>query len=132
MRDAHRLPPGQSLTLKWPVLHEGPIPDFDPKSWDFSINGLVEKQMKLSYADFMALRKTQVQADFHCVTRWSRFDNLWEGVAFLELVKCAVVKPEAQYVMAHGEYGYTANLRSKTSWSLMSSLPINRSLDRVL
>jgi DMSO/TMAO reductase YedYZ molybdopterin-dependent catalytic subunit len=110
MREAHRLPPGQSLTLKWPVLHEGPVPEFDPETWNFSIGGLVQKQVKLTYAEFMSLPKTQIQADFHCVTRWSKFDNLWDGVAFSEVLKCAEVKPEAQYVMVHAEYGYTANV----------------------
>jgi DMSO/TMAO reductase YedYZ molybdopterin-dependent catalytic subunit len=109
MKAQNRLPPGQSLTLKWPVLHEGDVPAFDPQTWDFFIDGLVEKPLRFHYAAFMALPKVEIKADFHCVTRWSKFDNLWEGVAFSEVVRRALPRPEAHYVMVHGENGYTAN-----------------------
>lgn len=109
MKAQNRLPPGQSLTLKWPALHKGEIPPFNPQTWDFSIGGLVEKPLRLSYAGFMALPKVQVKADFHCVTRWSKFDNLWEGVAFAEVIKNTLPLPGAQYVLVLGENGYSAN-----------------------
>jgi DMSO/TMAO reductase YedYZ molybdopterin-dependent catalytic subunit len=109
MKAQNRLPPGQSLTLKWPVLHEGDVPIFDPQSWDFCIGGLLEKPLRFSYAEFMALPKVEVKADFHCVTRWSKFDNLWVGVAFSEVLRQVLPRPEAQYVMVLGENGYTAN-----------------------
>ena len=74
------LPPGRSLTLKWPVLHYGSVPRFDPESWDLRITGLVGSPVTLSWKEFNALPKIQRTSDFHCVTRWSRFDNRWDGV----------------------------------------------------
>ena len=67
-------------------------------------------RFKLSYADFMNLPRIQVTADFHCVTHWSKFDNLWEGVAFREILKRAKPQPQARYVTVHAEQGYTANV----------------------
>ena len=110
MRDTGRLPPGQSATLKWPVLHEGPVPRFDPKTWDFRITGLVERPVRLTWDEFAHLPMKAVTADMHCVTRWSRFDVRWEGVPFAEVMKLAQVKPEAKYVMVHAENDYTANV----------------------
>ena len=110
MRDAGRLPPGQSLTLKWPVLHYGSVPRFDPQRWDFRVFGLVDRPVRLSWEEFSRLPMKQVQADMHCVTRWSRFDNLWKGVPFTEVMKLVTPKPEAQYALVHAEAGFTANL----------------------
>jgi len=110
MREAGRLPPGQSLTLKWPVLHEGTVPRFDPKTWDFRVTGLVEKPLRLTWDEFTRLPMKQVTADMHCVTRWSRFDVRWEGVPFTEVMKLIEAKPEAKYVMVLAEQGYTANM----------------------
>ena len=104
------LPPGQSLTLKWPVLHYGSVPRFDPETWDFRITGLVDSPLTLSWKEFNALPKIQRTSDFHCVTRWSRFDNRWDGVAFRELLARVHPKPEAAYVLVHAEQGYTANV----------------------
>jgi DMSO/TMAO reductase YedYZ molybdopterin-dependent catalytic subunit len=110
MRAAGRLPPGQSLTLKWPILHQGSVPRFEPAKWDFKIFGLVELPITLSWEKFGALSRTVVVADMHCVTRWSRFDNRWEGVAATEVVKLASPAVKARHVMVHAEHGYTANL----------------------
>ena len=110
MREAGRLPPGQALSLKWPVLHYGSVPRFDPARWDFRIRGLVEPEVRLSWEQFNALPRAQSASDFHCVTRWSRFDNLWEGVAFREVLKLVRLKPRAAYVLVHAEQGYTANI----------------------
>jgi DMSO/TMAO reductase YedYZ molybdopterin-dependent catalytic subunit len=110
MRDARRLPPGQSLTLKWPVLHYGSIPRFDPACWDFQITGLVEKPVCLNWEDFNKLPQTEEVADFHCVTRWSRFDNRWQGVPTTEVLKLVNVNSEAQFVLVHAEAGFSANL----------------------
>ena len=110
MREAGRLPPGQSLTLKWPVLHTGSVPGFNPATWDFRISGLVEKPLRLTWSQFSSLPMKEVVADMHCVTRWSRFDVRWEGVPFTEIATLANPKAEAQYVMVLAEYGYTANV----------------------
>jgi len=110
MKDAGRLPPGQSLTLKWPVLHYGEVPRFDPKTWAFRISGLVEKPVTLTWDQFNGLPKIRVTSDFHCVTRWSRFDNTWEGVAFREVMNLVKLLPRAGFVLVHAEQGYTANV----------------------
>jgi DMSO/TMAO reductase YedYZ molybdopterin-dependent catalytic subunit len=117
MRAEGRLPPGQSLTLKWPVLHEGSVPRTDLRTWDFRIDGLVEKPVRLTWEEFNKLPRTQVHCDLHCVTRWSRFDNRFEGVPFTEVMKLVTPKPaspaagpSAHFALVRGEHGYTANL----------------------
>jgi DMSO/TMAO reductase YedYZ molybdopterin-dependent catalytic subunit len=110
MRDAGRLPSGQSLTLKWPVLHVGSVPRFDPATWDFRVTGLIEKPLRLTWDEFTRLPMKAVTADMHCVTRWSRFDVRWEGVPFTEIAKLVQPKPEAKYVMVHAEEGFTSNV----------------------
>ena len=105
-----RLPPGQSLTLKWPVLHYGSVPPFDPERWDFGVYGLVETALTLTWKEFNALPTVETKSDFHCVTRWSRFDNHWKGVSVRELLGRAKVKPGAAFVLIHAEQGYTANV----------------------
>jgi DMSO/TMAO reductase YedYZ molybdopterin-dependent catalytic subunit len=109
-RASGRLPPGQSLTLKWPVLHHGSVPRFDPATWDFKITGLVEQPLRLSWEDFRALRQTEVTSDFHCVTRWSRLDNRWKGVLFTEVLGRVRLKPSAEFVLVLAEEGYTSNI----------------------
>jgi DMSO/TMAO reductase YedYZ molybdopterin-dependent catalytic subunit len=105
-----RLPPGQSLTLKWPVLHYGSVPHFDADRWDFKITGEVDAPRKLSWEEFRALPQTEVTSDFHCVTRWSRLNNTWKGPLFSEVLK--LVKPTlgAKHVLVLAEEGYTANV----------------------
>jgi DMSO/TMAO reductase YedYZ molybdopterin-dependent catalytic subunit len=104
------MPPGQSLTLKWPVLYYGSVPRFDPETWDLRLYGLVDSPLTLNWKEFNALPKIQRTSDFHCVTRWSRFDNQWQGVAFQELLGRVRPKPEAAYVLVHAEQGFTANV----------------------
>lgn len=105
-----RLPPGQSLTLKWPVLHYGSVPRFDPAKWDFRVWGLVEQPLRFTWDEFNKLPRTQRVSDFHCVTRWSRFDNQWQGVPFREILHLVKPKPEASHVLIHAEQGFTANV----------------------
>jgi DMSO/TMAO reductase YedYZ molybdopterin-dependent catalytic subunit len=110
MKSEGRLPPGQSLTLKWPVLHYGSVPRFDPERWDFKVYGAVETPLRWTWAEFNALPKVKRHSDFHCVTRWSRFDNDWEGVAFREVLHRVGLKPGASHVLVHAEQGFTANV----------------------
>lgn len=107
-----RLPPGQSLTQKFPVLHYGPVPGFDEQTWDFRVWGEVEKPLRLSWEEFNQLPRTQITMDLHCVTRWSKFDTLWEGVSVRMLVEKGLVRPlpAARFVLQHAEFGFTANL----------------------
>ena len=110
MKQQGRLPPGQSLTLKWPVLHYGSVPRFDPDRWDFRVYGLVEAPVRWTWKEFNELPKTELVSDFHCVTRWSRFDNRWRGVAFREVLRRVKLKLAANHVMLHAEQGFTANV----------------------
>lgn len=106
----HRLPPGQALTQKWPVLHVGSIPPFSPATWDFYIRGLVKKPKRFSWAEFSALPMRQQVSDMHCVTGWSKFDSNFEGIPVTEVMKHVELLPEAGYVMVHADPGYTTNL----------------------
>jgi DMSO/TMAO reductase YedYZ molybdopterin-dependent catalytic subunit len=110
MKAEGRLPPGQSLTLKWPVLHYGSVPRFDPATWDFRVSGLVSNPARWGWAEFSKLPRVERTSDFHCVTRWSRFDNRWSGVAVREILNRVQPLPEARYVLVHAEQGYTANV----------------------
>jgi len=109
-REDGRLPPGQSLTLKWPVLHEGSTPTFDPARWRFSVGGLVTNPFELTWEEFQQLPRATVTADFHCVTTWSKFDNRWEGVLFRVVAEKAQPKPQARFVTVRAEGGYTTNV----------------------
>ena len=112
IRSENRLPAGQSLTLKFPVLHYGPIPPFTPATWDFRVWGEVEEEKTWTWDEFLQLPRTQVTMDIHCVTRWSKADTTWEGVSLKTLIDQGFIKPKANavYVMQHAEYGYTTNL----------------------
>ena len=110
MKSEGRLPPGQSLTLKWPVLHYGSVPRFDPERWDFRVYGAVDAPVRWTWSEFNALPKVKRHSDFHCVTCWSRFDNDWEGVAFREVLERLKLKAGARYVLVHAEQGFTANV----------------------
>lgn len=110
MKSEGRLPPGQSLTLKWPVLHYGAVPRFDPEHWDFRVYGMVDAPARWTWSEFNALPKVRRHSDFHCVTRWSRFDNDWEGVAFQEVLARVKLKAGASHVLVIAEQGFTANV----------------------
>jgi DMSO/TMAO reductase YedYZ molybdopterin-dependent catalytic subunit len=104
-----RLPPGQVLTQKWPVLtYESPSRT-DLSTWAFRCYGLVEEEVSWTWREFLDLPMAEVTSDIHCVTRWSRFDNHWEGVSVREILARVRVRPEAVAVMAHSESGYTTN-----------------------
>jgi DMSO/TMAO reductase YedYZ molybdopterin-dependent catalytic subunit len=107
---ASRVPPGQTLTEKWPVLTYGRTPRFDPTRWTFRCFGLVEQELSLTWEEFRALPRVERTSDVHCVTRWSRLDNRWEGVHLREVIARVRPKPEARYVMIHADPDYTTNL----------------------
>ena len=112
VRSEGRLPPGQALTEKFPVLHYGPVPSFNPAAWDLKFWGLVEQPLRFTWDEFNQMPRSQVSMDIHCVTRWSKFDTLWEGVSVRTLVDQGLLKllPQAKYVVQHAEFGYTVNL----------------------
>ena len=105
-----RVPPGQRLTEKWPVLHYGAVPDIDISRWTFTISGLVEKERKIDYQEFISLPQVKVFADIHCVTGWSKLNNLWEGVSTSIIQQLVRILPEAKFVMVHSAGGFTTNL----------------------
>ncbi len=107
-----RLPPGQALTNKFPVLHYGPLPRADLATWDFRVFGEVEQEQRWNWEEFNKLPRTKLTMDIHCVTRWSKFDTLWEGVALKTLVDAGFlkIKPGAHFLLQHCEHGYTTNL----------------------
>jgi DMSO/TMAO reductase YedYZ molybdopterin-dependent catalytic subunit len=108
--DPARLPPGQYLTEKWPVLHAGTVPQTDLASWDFKVFGEVEEPLTLGYDELQALPQTEITVDIHCVTRWSRFDRGFKGVHWRELAKLVRPRQTARYVLAHAEQGFTSNV----------------------
>lgn len=112
LADEGRVPPGQSLTEKFPVLHYGRIPSFDPQQWDFRVWGEVKQEVTWTWQEFQALPRTKVTMDIHCVTRWSKFDTTWEGVSLRTLVDEGYIELDssAAYLMQHCENDYTVNL----------------------
>jgi DMSO/TMAO reductase YedYZ molybdopterin-dependent catalytic subunit len=108
--DPSRLPPGQYLTEKWPVLHAGTVPNTDLATWDFRVFGEVEEPLALTWEQLQELPSRQVTVDIHCVTRWSRFDTSFRGVHWSEVAKLVRPRPGARFVIAHAEQGFTANL----------------------
>lgn len=109
---AQRIPPGQSRTKKWPVLDASGPPKLDLDKWTFAITGLVHQPIQWSWQEFLSLPRTKVFSDFHCVTRWSRLGNIWEGVSMRELLdRAGGLQPEARFVVAHGyDRGFTTNV----------------------
>jgi len=105
-----RVPPGQVVTAKWPVLHYGDVPRVDTKTWTFEVSGLVERPYVLTYDELLALPRKTVRCDIHCVTRWSRLDNSFAGVPVQLLLARAGVKPEARFALVFAEQGFTTNL----------------------
>jgi len=111
-RQEGRLPPGQAYTQRFPVLHYGPVPAFNPATWDFRVWGEVDTPLRMSWEEFNRLPRTALTMDIHCVTQWSKFDTTWEGVSVRSLVEQGLLrpKPTARFVMQHAEYGFTVNL----------------------
>lgn len=105
-----RVPPGQILTAKWPVLHYGNVPRVDPTTWTFDVSGLVDRPFTLTYDELLGLPRKTVQCDMHCVTTWSRLDNSFEGVSVQDLLARAGVQPAARYCLVYAEQGFTTNL----------------------
>jgi DMSO/TMAO reductase YedYZ molybdopterin-dependent catalytic subunit len=111
-RRSQRIPPGQVRSRKWPVLDASGPPDIDLDQWRFGVAGLVGTEVQWDWQEFTALPRVEVFGDFHCVTRWSRLGNLWQGVSTRELIRRAGgARPEAHYAMVHGyDQGWTTNL----------------------
>ena len=109
-RDAGRVPPGQVETRKWPVLHAGRVPAVSHAAWRFDVRGLVDRPFSLSWQDLLAMPRQETLCDIHCVTRWSRLDNVFGGVPVRALLERAGVQAAARYVLVQAEEGFTTNL----------------------
>lgn len=109
-RKRDRIPPGQIVTKKWPVLQGGKVQHIDIKSWEFRIFGLVEKELKLNFTEFLKLPRVDIKSDVHCVTTWSMLDNNWHGVSSRVIKDLINILQEAKYVMIHAEKNFTTNL----------------------
>jgi DMSO/TMAO reductase YedYZ molybdopterin-dependent catalytic subunit len=105
-----RLPPGQAITHKFPVLTYGSTPHIDLKDWRLKVGGLVAEPREFTWEEFMQLPRQRQVCDIHCVTRWSKLDTVWEGVPFREIAKLVKPKPEARFVMQHAFGDYTTNV----------------------
>jgi DMSO/TMAO reductase YedYZ molybdopterin-dependent catalytic subunit len=110
---ANRVPPGQHLTGKWPVLHYGSVPKVNPSKWTLKLFGLVQEPKIISFADFQDLPQIKVFSDIHCVTTWSKLNNTWEGVNTVELKKLVSIKFEAAFVIVHAVGNFATNLTLK-------------------
>jgi DMSO/TMAO reductase YedYZ molybdopterin-dependent catalytic subunit len=106
----NRLPPGQRLVEKWPVLDLGITPKLDPGEWRLTVDGLVESPAAWSWAEFCALQQSSITADIHCVTTWSLYDSVWSGVSTRTLLDLVCPKPEARFVLFRSYDGYTTNV----------------------
>lgn len=107
---AARLPPGQVLTERFPILHEGEIPQYDLASWSLRLFGALDRDCVLGYDDLLALPQTELRCDIHCVTRWSKFDTRWSGVRLADLLRSLGLEPRGVHVMAHADHDYQTNL----------------------
>ena len=108
--DGARLPPGQYLTERFPVLHVGDVPTYAPGDWDLKIFGLVDKPFTINLDELKSMPAVTLLTDIHCVTKWSKFDTTWKGVRVRDLFERAGMQAGAAYIMGHAEHGYTANL----------------------
>ncbi|WP_346987952.1 sulfite oxidase-like oxidoreductase [Bacillus velezensis] len=110
-KQSERIPPNQNVTTKFPVLHAGNVPYYEDMSkWNLQVYGLVDRPMLLSFEDIKAFPEAEVKNDIHCVTGWSRLDNIWQGIRAKDIAEKAGVHKEAGFVILHAEEGWTANL----------------------
>jgi len=106
----NRLPPGQMLTERFPILHEGEVPQYDMSTWNLRLFGEVEEEKVLHFIDIQNMPKSKINCDIHCVTRWSKFDTVWEGIRFNDLLKKIKLKTSVKHVMIHADENYSANI----------------------
>jgi DMSO/TMAO reductase YedYZ molybdopterin-dependent catalytic subunit len=106
----NRIPPGQKVTDKWPVLHHGSVPSIDISNWRFKVFGLVKNEYDLTYQQFVSLPYNKVVSDIHCVTGWSKLNNTWEGPGAITIKNMTALKPNAQFVIIHATGGFSTNI----------------------
>ncbi|MEK3914629.1 sulfite oxidase-like oxidoreductase [Paenibacillus sp. FSL H7-0331] len=107
---AGRVPAGQVVTERFPILHEGEVPEYDMSNWTLRVFGEVAEEREFSYEDLLALPQTEVVCDIHCVTRWTKLDTVWEGVRFRDFLSLLNIQPQGKYVMLHADNDYETNV----------------------
>ncbi|WP_240415103.1 sulfite oxidase-like oxidoreductase [Paenibacillus periandrae] len=107
---AGRVPAGQVVTERFPILHEGEVPEYDMSKWTLRVFGEVAEEREFSYEDLLALPQTEVVCDIHCVTRWTKLDTVWEGVRFRDFLSSLNIEPQGKYVMLHADNNYETNV----------------------
>jgi len=105
-----RVPPGQVVTDRFPILHEGEVPAYDMTEWTLRVFGEVEEERVVTYEQLLAMPQTQVLCDIHCVTRWSKLDTAWEGILFRDFLRLLEIKPQGKFVMLHADNDYETNV----------------------
>jgi DMSO/TMAO reductase YedYZ molybdopterin-dependent catalytic subunit len=106
-----RVPPGQKLTEKFPVLDLGVKPNFHESHWRFAVEGQIADPIDVGWSNFQQLVPKVAQvSDFHCVTTWTKQDVPWAGFRFADVVKRVQPDESARYVHMHCGDGYTTNL----------------------
>ncbi|OXM14019.1 sulfite oxidase-like oxidoreductase [Paenibacillus herberti] len=107
-----RVPPGETVTERFPILHEGAVPVYNMETWDLCVNGAVKQERRFSFTELKGLPRVTVMRDIHCVTRWSKMDTVWEGILFRDFLRHAGIEPlpEAKHVMVYGDYDYETNM----------------------
>lgn len=105
-----RLPPGQVLTERFPILHEGEVPRYVLADWSLRLHGALSRPLELRFDDLLQLPQREVRCDIHCVTRWSKFDTRWRGVHLGDLLQAHGIEPQGAFVMAHADTDYQTNL----------------------
>jgi DMSO/TMAO reductase YedYZ molybdopterin-dependent catalytic subunit len=105
-----RVPPGQYVTNDFPVLSAGPTPHNPLEQWTFEVNGLVRQPKRWSWVEFQQLPSQQFTVDIHCVTKWTKLDTQWEGVSIDTLFEYVDIDPNAHFVLAYSDGGYSSNM----------------------
>ena len=106
-----RLPPGQyDVGKDWPVLTAEATPRLSTDTWTFTVEGLAEQKVSWTWAEMMALPRSEFMGDIHCVTTWSKLGVSFSGVSVDTLLEAARPQPSASYVLATSHTGYTTNL----------------------
>ena len=108
--DDARLPPGQVLTRKFPVLSAGPTPTVRLEEWSFFVKVGPRPVARFTWSEMDALPKTTTRCDIHCVTTWSKLDTTWEGVTIDDVLAAAGLAPPTPWVLVHSVDGYSTNV----------------------
>lgn len=104
-----RIPPGQhavkAIVDMGGVQGPGRVP-----GWKLKIQGEIKKPVSFGYEDLLALPRTKLTCDVHCVTGWTLLDSRWEGIRLTTLMDKVAVKKSGGFVVFEGHAGYTSSI----------------------